>query len=193
MKLSVGQHVEILSHKGDWFKGRTEGNVVGLFPKYCVNLVKHKKRKHRAPFHTPKYVVALHSFGGHQEKELPFKKGTVIKVRRWRSDWCIGQLEDGSKGFFPRNYVKPLRRKRGLSRQRKKSLDRLKRSLSRDKQRKAMSPASVMRLLCACYACPLFMLVALVRACHPCPLFMLVGTCLPSIYVSGHTPALYLC
>ena len=77
MKLRVGQYVEILSHKGDWFKGRTKGNIVGIFPKYCVNLVKHEKRHHRAPPHTPKYVVALHSFEGHKAKELAFKKGTV--------------------------------------------------------------------------------------------------------------------
>ena len=107
--------MEILAQKGNWFKGRVYKKV-GIFPKSCVKLISrrslHKDRHHigRPAQQQCEYVLSLHSFEG-EDQELSFKRGTVIKVLGSKGVWWQGQLEDGAVGFFPRNYVKPLKRK----------------------------------------------------------------------------------
>ena len=114
LELTVGEHVEVLAQKGEWFKGRVNTKV-GIFPKSCVKLLspqsaQKKRHRLRALQEWCEYVLSLHSFEG-EDQDLSFKRGTVIKVLSSTGDWWRGQLEDGSVGFFPRNYVKPLKRK----------------------------------------------------------------------------------
>ena len=57
----------------------------------------------------PDYLVALYTFEGGRAGDLAFGVGDRIKVVKRTAtieDWWEGQLDDGSRGLFPRNYCK---------------------------------------------------------------------------------------
>eukprot|EP01117_Protostelium_nocturnum_P011687 TRINITY_DN4254_c0_g1_i1.p1 TRINITY_DN4254_c0_g1~~TRINITY_DN4254_c0_g1_i1.p1 ORF type:complete len:575 (-),score=251.53 TRINITY_DN4254_c0_g1_i1:254-1978(-) len=54
----------------------------------------------------PVRMIARGSFDPECQGDLKFKKGQIIFILNQEDDWWIGQLEDGSIGYLPRNYVK---------------------------------------------------------------------------------------
>ena len=51
-------------------------------------------------------MVALYDYQAQRSDELSFVRGDVITVLYKDNDnWWMGELPDGSQGFFPANYV----------------------------------------------------------------------------------------
>ena len=51
-------------------------------------------------------VVALYDYQAQRSDELSFMRGDLITVLYKDNDnWWMGELQDGSQGFFPANYV----------------------------------------------------------------------------------------
>ena len=50
--------------------------------------------------------MAIHTFVGEAEHDLPFKKGDVLFGERLDGAWWTGRNEKGQKGSFPTNYVR---------------------------------------------------------------------------------------
>ena len=54
-------------------------------------------------------VRALYDYKASRGDELSFGRGDVIAVVfKESANWRIGQLEDGSQGYIPSNYVIPF-------------------------------------------------------------------------------------
>ena len=51
-------------------------------------------------------LVAIHTFAGEAEHDLPFKKGDVLFGERLDGSWWTGRDLQGKKGSFPVNYVR---------------------------------------------------------------------------------------
>ena len=51
-----------------------------------------------------KWVIADFDFTSADKGDLPFKKGTRIKVLEEEGGWWLGEL-DGETGMFPANYT----------------------------------------------------------------------------------------
>ena len=51
-------------------------------------------------------LVAIHTFSGEADHDLPFKKGDVLFGERLDGSWWTGTNEAGQRGSFPMNYVK---------------------------------------------------------------------------------------
>ena len=57
---------------------------------------------------TGSIAIALYTFKGEQDGDLPFKKGDVINIIKkteTSDDWWSGKC-NGQEGIFPANYVK---------------------------------------------------------------------------------------
>ncbi|PRP78789.1 cortactin [Planoprotostelium fungivorum] len=52
-------------------------------------------------------MVAKGTFQPECQGDLPFSKGQTVWILNQEDDWWIGELEDGSIGYLPRNYVGP--------------------------------------------------------------------------------------
>uniref|UniRef100_A0A8C9L7S6 GRAP protein n=1 Tax=Pavo cristatus TaxID=9049 RepID=A0A8C9L7S6_PAVCR len=58
----------------------------------------------------PKYVQAQFDFSAHDSSQLPFYRGDIIEVLDCPDpNWWQGKIY-GRVGFFPRNYVHPIRK-----------------------------------------------------------------------------------
>ncbi|KAL6950166.1 hypothetical protein ACO0QE_000842 [Hanseniaspora vineae] len=54
-------------------------------------------------------AIAEYDYDADEDNELTFKEGDkIINIEFVDDDWWLGELEDGSKGLFPSNYVKQL-------------------------------------------------------------------------------------
>ncbi len=51
-------------------------------------------------------LVAIHSFSGEAEGDLPFKKGETVFGIELNGQWWTGRNQAGATGSFPMNYVK---------------------------------------------------------------------------------------
>ncbi|XP_067047451.1 sorbin and SH3 domain-containing protein 1 homolog isoform X2 [Acropora muricata] len=65
-----------------------------------------EEERARREANKPQFIArALYSFNGQTEKELSFRKGDIINVRRQvDKNWIDGEL-NGRRGIFPTNYV----------------------------------------------------------------------------------------
>lgn len=51
-------------------------------------------------------VIAIYDYQAQRSSDLSFVRGDVITVLfRDNENWWLGQLADGSQGYFPTNYV----------------------------------------------------------------------------------------
>lgn len=58
----------------------------------------------------PKFVQAQFDFSAHDSSQLPFYRGDIIEVLDCPDpNWWQGKIY-GRIGFFPRNYVHPIRK-----------------------------------------------------------------------------------
>ncbi|NXJ06169.1 GRAP protein, partial [Odontophorus gujanensis] len=123
ISVNYGQHVQhfkvLRERNGKYFLWEEKFNSLNeLVDFYRTTTIAKKQQiflrddeqNPEVPVRKPKFVQAQFDFSAHDSSQLPFYRGDIIEVLDCPDpNWWQGKIY-GRIGFFPRNYVHPIRK-----------------------------------------------------------------------------------